>query len=49
MKMMNNTRVCPFKEDSSLIKNEWVAKKQKNPQYLVELYKESLRKLVING
>ena len=50
----NKKLIVSIQRDSSLINNKWVQKEQKNPSYLVNLYKESLKQnipimLVITG
>ena len=50
----NKKLIVSIQRDSSLINNKWVPKEQKNPSYLVNLYKESLKQnlpimLVITG
>ena len=35
--------IVSIQRDSSFINKEWIPKKQKNPQYLLDLYKESIK------
>ena len=43
-KTKNNIKlILSTQRDSSNIKKEWIPKKQKNPEYLIELYEESIK------
>ena len=50
----NKKLIVSIQRDSSLIQNNWLPKEQKNPQYLFDLYRESLNRnlpimLVLTG
>ena len=40
-KNSNQKLILSFQRDSSLVNGEWIPKRQKNPKYLLELYKEA--------
>ena len=43
-KAKNNIKlILSSQRDSSIVNNKWIPKKQKNPEYLIELYKESVK------
>lgn len=43
-KAKNNQKlILSSQRDSSIVNKKWIPKKQKNPEYLIELYKESVK------